>query len=157
VVADALDADAVKRAVGEAEPDVIVHEPTAIPPAVNMRRFDREFALTNRLRTDGTDGVLSAGKAVGVKQFVAQSNAAVTYARTGGPVKQENAPLDHDPSPAMRQMLAAICHLEAAVNASVPKAGEHVRLQPEERVHDQVGRVVEEAVRRGQSCRRAAP
>ncbi len=61
VVADALDADAVGRAVGEAAPDVIVHQLTAIPPKINMRRFDREFALTNRLRTEGTDHLLSSG------------------------------------------------------------------------------------------------
>jgi nucleoside-diphosphate-sugar epimerase len=114
VVADALDADAVGRAVGEAAPDVIVHELTAIPPALNMRRFDREFALTNRLRTEGTDHLLSAGRAVSVKRFVAQSNA-VMYARTGGPVKREDAPLDDDPPSAMRQGLAALRHLEAAV------------------------------------------
>ena len=76
VVADALDADA-GACVGEAEPDVIVHQLTAIPPSINMRRFDREFALTNRLRTEGTDHLLSAGQAAGVKRFVAQSNAAV--------------------------------------------------------------------------------
>jgi nucleoside-diphosphate-sugar epimerase len=114
VVADALDADAVGRAVGEAEPDVIVHELTAIPPAIDMRRFDREFALTNRLRTEGTDHLLSAGRAVGVTRFVAQSNA-VMYARTGGPIKREDAPLDDAPPPAMRQGLAALRHLEAAV------------------------------------------
>jgi nucleoside-diphosphate-sugar epimerase len=114
VVADALDADAVGRAVGEAEPDVIVHELTAIPPAINMRRFDREFALTNRLRTEGTDHLLSAGRAVGVKRFVAQSNA-VMYARTGGPIKREDAPLDDAAPLAMRQGLAALRHLEAAV------------------------------------------
>ena len=74
-MADALDADAVGRAVGEAEPDVIVHQLTAIPPKINMRRFDREFALTNRLRTEGTDHLLSAGRAAGVKRFVVQSNA----------------------------------------------------------------------------------
>jgi nucleoside-diphosphate-sugar epimerase len=118
VVADALDADAVGRAVGEAEPDVIVHQLTAIPPAVNMRRFDREFALTNRLRTEGTDHLLSAGQAVGVKRFVVQSNAGVPYARTGGPIKREDAPLDHDPPQAMRQGLAAIRHLEAAVTGA---------------------------------------
>ena len=118
VVADALDADAVGRAVGEAEPDVIVHQLTAIPPAINMRRFDREFALTNRLRTEGTDHLLSAGQAVGVKRFVAQSNAG-PYARTGGPVKREDDPLDDDPPPAMRQGLAAIRHLEAAVTGAL--------------------------------------
>jgi nucleoside-diphosphate-sugar epimerase len=117
VVGDALDADAVGRVVGEAEPDVIVHQLTAIPPKLNMRRFEREFALTNRLRTEGTDHLLSAGRAVGVKRFVAQSNA-VVYARTGGPIKREGAPLDDDPPPAMRQGLAALRHLEAAVTGA---------------------------------------
>jgi nucleoside-diphosphate-sugar epimerase len=115
VVADALDAEDVGRAVGEAEPDVIVHQLTAIPPSINMRRFDREFALTNRLRTEGTDHLLSAGQAVGVKRVVAQSNAGVSYARTGGPIKGEDDPLEHDPPAAMRQGLAAIRHLEEAV------------------------------------------
>ncbi len=115
VVADALDADAVKRVVGEAEPDVIVHELTAIPPAIDMRHIDREFALTNRLRIEGTDHLLSAAEAVGVKRFVAQSHAALPYARIGGPVKREDAPLDEHPAAAMREGLAAIRHLEAAV------------------------------------------
>ena len=118
VVADALDADAVGRAVGEAEPDVIVHQLTAIPPKINMRRFEREFALTNRLRTEGTDHLLSAGKTLGVKRFVVQSNAGVLYARTGGPIKREDDPLDDDAPPAMRQVLAAIRHLEAAVTSA---------------------------------------
>jgi len=117
VVADALDADAVGRALGEAEPDVIVHQLTAIPPKINMRRFDRDFALTNRLRTEGTDHLLSAGRAAGVKRFVAQSNAGL-YARTGGPVKREDAPLDHDPPPALRQGIEAIHHLETAVTGA---------------------------------------
>jgi len=115
VVADALDADAVGRAVGEAEPDVIVHQLTAIPPSIDMRHFDREFALTNRLRTEGTDHLLSAGRAAGVKRLVVQSNAGAAYARTGGLIKQEDAPLDTDPVPVMREGVAAIRHLEEAV------------------------------------------
>src|SRR5262245_51287926 len=59
VVADALDADAVGRVVGEAEPDVIVHQLTAIPQKIDMRHFERDFALTNRLRIEGTDNLLS--------------------------------------------------------------------------------------------------
>jgi nucleoside-diphosphate-sugar epimerase len=117
VVADALDADAVGRAVGEAEPDVIVHELTAIPQAINMRHFDREFEVTNRLRTEGTDHLLSAGQALGVKRFVIQSNAAM-YARTGGPIKREDDPFDDDPPPEMREGLTAIRHLEAAVTGA---------------------------------------
>jgi nucleoside-diphosphate-sugar epimerase len=118
VVADALDPDQVAEAVGLAKPDVIVHQLTAIPPAVNLRRFEREFALTNRLRTEATDHLLSAGQAVGVKRFVAQSNAAVSYVRKGGPVKSEEDPLDDDPPPPMRETFAAIRHLESAVTGA---------------------------------------
>ena len=117
VVADALNADAVGRAVGAAEPDVIVHQLTAIPPVIDMRHFERDFELTNRLRTEGTDHLLSAGRAAGVKRFVIQSNAGL-YARTGGPIKGEDAPLDDAPPPEMRRGLAALRHLETAVTGA---------------------------------------
>ena len=114
VVADALDPDQVAEAVGRARPEVIVHELTAIG-ALDMRHFDRDFAPTNRLRIEGTDYLLSAGKAVGVRRFVAQSNGAFPYARTGGAVKGEEDPLDPTPVREMRAMVAAIRHLEEAV------------------------------------------
>src|SRR5881275_1659465 len=75
VVADALDPEAVAAAVAHSAPDVIVHQLTAIS-AMDPRHFDRDFALTNRLRTEGTDHLLSAGRVVGVRRFVAQSYAA---------------------------------------------------------------------------------
>ena len=114
VVADALDPDQVAEAVGRANPDVIVHQLTAIG-AVDMRHFDRDFAQTNRLRTEGTDHLLSAGGAVGVQRFVAQSAVYGFYARTGGAVKTEEDPLDPAPPREMRETLAAIRHLEEAV------------------------------------------
>jgi nucleoside-diphosphate-sugar epimerase len=113
VVADALDPDQVAEAVGRARPDVIVHQLTAIGE-VDMRHFDRDFAVTNRLRTEGTDHLLSAGQAVGVRRFVAQSNS-IPYARTGAAVKSEEDPLDPTPAREMRGMVAAIRHLEEAV------------------------------------------
>ena len=115
VVADALDPDQVAEAVGRARPDVIVHQLTAIPATLDLRHFDRDFALTNRLRTEGTDHLLSAGQAVGVRRFVAQSYGAWPYARTGGPVKSEEDALDPTPAREMREGLAAIRHLEEAV------------------------------------------
>ena len=114
VVADALDPDQVAEAVGRARPDVIVHQLTAIG-SLDPRHFDRDFALTNRLRTEGTDHLLSAGQAMGVRRFVAQSYGAWPYARTGGPVKTEEDPLDPAPAREMRETLAAIRHLEQAV------------------------------------------
>jgi nucleoside-diphosphate-sugar epimerase len=115
VVADALDADRVAEAVARAKPDVIVHQLTAIG-ALDMRHFDRDFALTNRLRTEGTDHLLSAGQAVGVKRFVAQSVAAYgMYGRSGAAVKSEDDELDVTPVPEMRETLAAVQYLEQAV------------------------------------------
>ena len=114
VVADALDPDQVAEAVGKAKPDVIIHELTAIPDPLDMRHFDRDFALTNRLRTEGTDHLLSAGQAVGIKRFIAQSYAAWPYERVGGPVKNEADPLDPSPAREMRQSMQAIRHLEKA-------------------------------------------
>jgi nucleoside-diphosphate-sugar epimerase len=115
VLADALDPDQVAEAVATARPDVIVHELTAIG-ALDMRHFDRDFAATNRLRTEGTDHLLSAGQAVGVRRFVAQGVGAYgMYARTGGPVKSEEDPLETTPARDMRETLAAIRHLEDAV------------------------------------------
>jgi nucleoside-diphosphate-sugar epimerase len=114
VVADALDPDQVAEAVGRARPDVIVHQLTAIG-SLDTRHFDRDFALTNCLRTEGTDYLLSAGQAIGVRRFVAQSYGAWPYARTGGPVKREEDPLDPTPAREMRETLAAIRHLEEVV------------------------------------------
>jgi nucleoside-diphosphate-sugar epimerase len=69
VVADALDADQVAEAVGRARPEVIVHELTAIG-ALDLRHFDRDFALTNRLRTEGTDHLLGAKRPMRVPRFI---------------------------------------------------------------------------------------
>ena len=114
LVVDILDPEAVARAVAEFEPDVIVHEATALS-SVDMRHFERSFAVTNRLRTEGTDHLLAAGRAVGVKRFVAQSFAGWPFARTGSLIKTEEDPLDPNPIEAMRTTIAAIRHLEAAV------------------------------------------
>ena len=113
-VMDVLDPEAVARVVAAFEPEVIVHEATALS-SVNMRDFERAFAVTNRLRTEGTDHLLAAGRATGVRRFVAQSFAGWPFARSGPLVKTEDDLLDPDPIAPMRTTLAALRHLEAAV------------------------------------------
>jgi 2-alkyl-3-oxoalkanoate reductase len=120
VVADALDADAVAQAVASAEPEVIVHQLTALSGRISardMRHPDRSVAviMTNRLRTEATDHLLAAGRAVGARRFVAQSIAAFRFARTDGPAQTEADPLDPDPPAALRAGQAAILYLERAV------------------------------------------
>ena len=119
VVADALDPDAVARAVAETEPEVIVHQLTALKGDLglrDMRNPDRFGAMTNRLRTEGTDHLLAAGRAVGIRRFIAQSIVAIgTYARTGGPVKTEEDPPDLDLPAKGRSGADAVRYLEDAV------------------------------------------
>jgi nucleoside-diphosphate-sugar epimerase len=116
VLADALDPDAVARVVAEAEPEVVVHQLTALSGPVDVRHIDRVFATTNRLRTEGTDHLLAAARAVGARRVVAQSYAGWPFARSGGPVKAETDPLDPHPPAALRATLDAILHLERAVS-----------------------------------------
>ncbi len=118
VVADALDPDAVAQAVASAEPEVIVHQLTALsgPMSLSDARHPERFRgaiMTNRLRTEGTDHLLAAGRAVGARRFVAQSFGAFHFARTGGPVQTEADPFD--PPAAQRTVVAAILHMERAV------------------------------------------
>ncbi|MFL5828053.1 MAG: NAD-dependent epimerase/dehydratase family protein [Thermoleophilaceae bacterium] len=115
VVLDVLDARAVREAVLDASPDVVVHEATALSGSIDLRHFDRDFALTNRLRTEGTDNLLAAALAAGATRFVAQSFAGWPFARNGAPVKTEDAALDPDPAPKFKSTLDAIRHLESVV------------------------------------------
>ncbi len=85
MVVHALDRVALVAAIREAEPEVIVHELTSIPSRLNIRKFDRDFALTNRLRIEGTDNLLAGARAIGVRRFIAQSYAAWPYARQVAP------------------------------------------------------------------------
>ncbi|WP_138760616.1 NAD-dependent epimerase/dehydratase family protein [Modestobacter altitudinis] len=114
VIADALDPAQVEAAVRSAAPEVVVDQLTAIGH-IDTRHFERSFAATDRLRTEGTDNLLAAARATGVRRFVAQSNGAFTYPRTGGQLKDEQDPLDHSPVRQMASTIAAIEHLEDAV------------------------------------------
>ncbi|MER6808785.1 NAD(P)-dependent oxidoreductase [Spirillospora sp. NPDC000708] len=114
VIADALDSAQVGKAVREADPEVIVNQLTAIGH-IDTRHFERSFAATDRLRIEGTDNLLAAARDTGVRRFIAQSNGAFTYARTGGPAKTEEDPLDRSPVAQMASMIAAVEYMEKAV------------------------------------------
>jgi nucleoside-diphosphate-sugar epimerase len=127
VVADALNRAAVVRAVATTAPDIVVHELTALASFRDLRHFDREFAATNRLRTEGTDILVAAARAAGVRRIVAQSFAGWPYARKGAMVKSEDDPLDPDPPAQFRRTVEAIRYLENAVLTGNGLAGTVLR------------------------------
>ena len=114
-IADALDREAVMKAVMLARPDAVVHEVTAIARTGNVKNFDKDLALTNRLRTEGTEYLLAAARAAGATRFVAQSFTGWPNVRDGGRVKNEQDPLDPEPPKAMSRTLEAIRTLERMV------------------------------------------
>ncbi len=118
VVMDGLDAISVGSAVAAARPDAIVNEMTALSEAhagkPNLRKPDRFFAGTNRLRSEGADHLLAAADATGVTNFVAQS-AAISYGiREGGGLMTEEDPLE-TAGVAMAAGIQATSHLEDVV------------------------------------------
>jgi nucleoside-diphosphate-sugar epimerase len=129
---DALDANAVLNCFREVRPQMVIHQLTAIPAALDMRHFDREFALTNLLRTEGTRNLLAAAVDVGATHFLAQSFAGWTYGRShngskkkpgkkpgatkpGAKLKTEEDAFDPDPPVKLRGTLDALKSLERAV------------------------------------------
>jgi nucleoside-diphosphate-sugar epimerase len=115
VIANGLDRTAVIEAVVRAKPDVIVHQMTGLARMSNLKKFDNEFELTNRLRTTGTDFLMEAARLAGTRRLIAQSYGSWNYERVGSAVKTEDDALDPTPPPTMRRTMAAIRHVEAKV------------------------------------------
>jgi nucleoside-diphosphate-sugar epimerase len=115
VVADALDAAAVKRAVTEAQPQAVLHQLTAIPQRLDPRKILRDFELTDRLRTEGTHNLVEAARAAGAQRFVAQSIAFAYAPGPPGTVHVESDPLTSDPPKQFRRTAAALAELERTV------------------------------------------
>lgn len=116
-VLDALDRDAVLKAVDAAAPDVVVHQLTAIDKS-DFKHFDRAFALTNRLRTEGLDHLLAASLAAGARRFVAQNFIGWSNERSGESVKTEDDPLAAAPAGESSESLAAIKYIDQTITTT---------------------------------------
>lgn len=116
VAADVFNKDELTSLVKKIRPEVIIHQLTALKGVTgNFRNFDKEFEMTNRFRTEVTDTLLNVAVEAGTKRFIAQSFCGWPFARTGGPVKSEEDPLDPDPPASFRKTHAAIRYLEDRV------------------------------------------
>ena len=122
VVCDVFDAAGLREAVEAARPEAVMHQLTAIPKRVNPRTYGRDFALNDRLRTEGTRNLVAAAQAAGARRMVAQS-IAFAYRPEGGPVKTEDDPLDREGPGPWGKAVRAVHELEAAVTGSDAPAG----------------------------------
>ncbi|OAV60647.1 NAD-dependent epimerase/dehydratase family protein [Enteractinococcus helveticum] len=114
---DALDRDAVMRAVDETEPDAIINMLTAIPERINPKRMDADFVQTNRLRIAGTENLRYAAQRAGVSHFISQS-IAFGYEPRSTVLADEKAALWRDPPKPFATVLEGIKRLEATTRAA---------------------------------------
>jgi nucleoside-diphosphate-sugar epimerase len=117
-IADGLDEHAILEAVRRAQPEVVIHEMTALAGKPDLRHFDRMFATTNQLRTRGTDYLIRAAQQARARRVIVQSYTGWPNIRQGGAVKTEEDPLDPDPPRWQRESMAAFLHIEKVVPAA---------------------------------------
>jgi nucleoside-diphosphate-sugar epimerase len=110
-VCDALDASALTAALVEFGPDAVINQLTVIPARINTRRFNRDFAATSRLRTEGTRNLAAAAVEAGARCVVAQSVVAV-YAPGEG-LRHETDPLYVDAPDVIGEPVRAVVELES--------------------------------------------
>jgi len=105
VIVDALDTQALRRAVVEAQPEIVINELTRLPERLNYRKSKQTFGATDELR--GTVGPALAGAAAeaGAHRLISQS-VCFAYASTG-----KRAHTEHD---ALQEGRLAIETLEHA-------------------------------------------
>jgi nucleoside-diphosphate-sugar epimerase len=117
MVCDVFDAAALESAVGEAVPEVVVHQLTSLPPRLDYKAKDDPLAPTNRVRSEGTRNLIVAAQAAGARRLVAES-VAFLYAPEGDWVKEEGAPLFHDSPAPFGGAVAALADLERQVTGA---------------------------------------
>ncbi|WP_112240265.1 NAD-dependent epimerase/dehydratase family protein [Kribbella monticola] len=115
VVADGLDTAAVKAAVAATEPEVVVHQMTALRGGIDFRKFDKSFATTNQLRTKGLDNLIAAAQATGVRRIVAQGYAGWNLQHGGSATKTEQDPLEPTAPSTATETMSALRYVESRV------------------------------------------
>src|SRR5581483_9903469 len=121
VVLDGLDREAVIAAVRAAAPEVIMHQMTALSDLRSLRNPDKLFAVTNELRTRGTDNLLAAAERAGTRRVIAQGYAGAGPDRRPGGLKSEEDLSDWRPIRSARRGPAAIRHVEETVPLAAPE------------------------------------
>ena len=113
-VADAMDAEALRRAVVEAAPEVVIHHLTDLPTRMTPGAIKEGLAATDRVRTTGTANLIAAAREAGARRVVAQS-IAFAYAPRGPGLRQEGDPLFVDAPAPFNESVGAVAELERAV------------------------------------------
>ena len=114
MVCDVFDRDKLKQAVALAEPEVVIHQLTNLPPRIDPRHVKEALAQTNKLRSEGTQILMDAAKSAGARCFIAQSISSY-YAPAPTWPATESEPLYTQAPAAFADAVHAIDNLEHTV------------------------------------------
>jgi len=108
--ADVFDADAVKAAITDAQPEVVIEQLTTLPKTYTRESMSAAAAFNTRIRLEGGANVLAAAQAAGVRRYLRQSIAFWAVPGTG--LADEETPLAFDASPAVAADARIVTELE---------------------------------------------
>jgi nucleoside-diphosphate-sugar epimerase len=121
VLVDVFDAAALARAVTAAKAEIVIHQLTDLPRALDPSKMEEAIRRNARLRSEGTRHLVDAANAAGVRRLVAQS---IAWAYAPGPEPHvESDPLDVDAEGIRAVSVGGIVALERAVLESPPLEG----------------------------------
>jgi nucleoside-diphosphate-sugar epimerase len=115
MIVDVFNEARLLEVVRSAKPDVVVHQLTDLPPALDPTKMADALVRNARLRDAGTRNLVAAAVAAGAKRMVAQS---LAFVYAPGPMPyREDAPLCLD-DPSYGETARGVASLERQVLAA---------------------------------------
>lgn len=116
VIADALDAAAVKAAVGRIRPDAVINELTSLPRHYTPAEMKAAAERDRKVRVEGNVNLLAALRDAGVRRYMLQSSG-FWYAPGAG-LADESVPFISSASPGVEASAGTYQELEARASAT---------------------------------------
>jgi nucleoside-diphosphate-sugar epimerase len=121
VVLNVFDAAATSAALLDIRPEIVIHQLTDLPPALDPAHMEEAIGRNARIRSEGTRNLVNAAIASGARRFIAQSIAWV-YA-PGPEPHHEGDPLDIHAEGTRAITIAGVAALEEHTLNSPPLEG----------------------------------
>ena len=113
---DVFDAGALRKVVADVQPEVVMHQLTDLPHALEASKMADALVRNARLREEGTRNLVSAAVAAGAKRLIAQS---ISFIYAEGPLPhREEDPLLPVSHPVYGETSRAVMSLERQVIAA---------------------------------------
>jgi len=116
VIADALDAAAVKTAVGETRPEAVINELTSLPRRYTPAEMQAAAERDRKVRVEGNINLLAGLRDAGARRYMVQSSG-FWYAPGPG-LADESVPLISSASPRVEASARTYRELEARASAT---------------------------------------